>query len=547
MTKKDVSNPFEALFINATVGILVVNAKGEICMINDFGAAMMGYKKEELTGQQLEILIPHRFREKHKVNHQNFYKKPVKRAMGRGPNFVALRKNKKEIPVDISLGTYKDQNQDFAIAIITDISEKKKKEEALNKLTAELEKKVERRTHKLSETVKKLKKTIENINEKDKALQETNRFLEGLLLHAPSIIIVTDAHGKIRIFNQCAERMLGYSAREIINKKNISQFHCKEETEKKATQLSHQMKERVEPGLESLIAAAKKNITRETEWTYIRKDKSRFPVSLTVSAILDENNQISGYLWIAIDITERKKVMDEMSNALDKERQLGELKTRFVSVASHEFRTPLSTILSSVYLLSKYTTTEEQPKRDKHIQRIDGSIKELNDLLNDFLSLGKIEEGKIQVRWSQFDIAHEILESIEELKTQLKPGQHFTFSHKGPNTVLLDPSLLKHILLNLLSNAIKFSPENSSIAITSSYSGNQLGLVIKDQGIGIPRNEQAHIFERFFRASNADNIKGTGLGLHIVLKYTELLNGSIRYKSDTGKGTEFILSFKTSS
>lgn len=243
-------------------------------------------------------------------------------------------------------------------------------------------------------------------------------------------------------------------------------------------------------------------------------------------------------------IQETEEKDRELMAALSKEKELGELKSRFVSVASHEFRTPLSTVLSSVYLLQKYTNTEDQPKRDKHIQRIISSVNLLTDILNDFLNVGKIEEGKIQARFSLFDIEKNMTETMVEMQHICKKGQQIKYVHEGDTKVELDPGMFKHISLNLLTNAIKFSPESSEINIRTSVTADDIELKISDSGIGISKEDQEHLFERFFRAANAINIQGTGLGLHIVAKYAELMNGTISCKSETDKGTEFTVSFQ---
>ncbi|KAA5536186.1 PAS domain S-box protein [Taibaiella lutea] len=229
--------------------------------------------------------------------------------------------------------------------------------------------------------------------------------------------------------------------------------------------------------------------------------------------------------------------------ALEKEKELGELKSRFVSMASHEFRTPLSTVLSSAYLISKYTETEDNFKREKHIERIVSSVNMLTDILNDFLSVGKIEEGKIQVRYATFDLPEYIESIIQEVTGLFKKEQQIKYRHNGPAVTILDQSLLKHIIMNLLSNAVKFSADNALININSERNDEILTLTIKDDGLGISKDDQQHLFERFFRGANVVNIQGTGLGLHIVAKYAELMNGNISCKSAINEGTTFILTF----
>lgn len=234
----------------------------------------------------------------------------------------------------------------------------------------------------------------------------------------------------------------------------------------------------------------------------------------------------------------------ELRKALQKEKDLNELKSRFVSMASHEFRTPLSTVLSSSYLISRYTATEEQPQREKHIQRIVSSVNLLTDILNDFLSVGKIEEGRIMVRPATVNVETIIGSTIQELFELNKKNQRISYTHAGEPEALLDPALLKHIILNLLSNAIKFSPEGRAISVASEREGERLVIRVADEGRGISADDQAHLFERFFRGNNVSDIQGTGLGLHIVAKYTELMNGTIECRSELDKGTEFILTFQ---
>lgn len=233
---------------------------------------------------------------------------------------------------------------------------------------------------------------------------------------------------------------------------------------------------------------------------------------------------------------------EELSEALDKERQLNEIKSRFVSMASHEFRTPLSTVLSSASLLSKYTKTEEQDKRLKHVEKIKGSVKHLNDLLEDFLSLGRLDEGKVATTMQSF-LLHEVVEeTVEEMKGLTKKDQQLTYQHNGADVVETDKKLIKNILINLIANAIKFSDEGSRILVKSSVKNEVAKVEVADEGIGISAEDQGHLFSSFFRGKNAMNIQGTGLGLHIVKRYVELIAGEISLQSELGKGTTITVS-----
>lgn len=243
-------------------------------------------------------------------------------------------------------------------------------------------------------------------------------------------------------------------------------------------------------------------------------------------------------------LEELEKTKEDIRDALEKEKHLNELKSRFVTMASHEFRTPLSTILSSVQLISKYNNDETADKRNKHITRIKSAVYNLTEILNDFLSLGKLEEGAIFANPSEFNAPELIEDLVQEMKLVAKTGQNIIYQHKGrEKLVTLDKKFFTNILINLTSNALKFSPEGKNIDISSSIENFGIELKIKDYGIGIPDEDKAHLFDRFFRASNATNIQGTGLGLNIVSKYVELMNGTIQCKSKLNEGTTFTILF----
>ena len=236
-----------------------------------------------------------------------------------------------------------------------------------------------------------------------------------------------------------------------------------------------------------------------------------------------------------------EKSREELSTALEKEKELNELKSRFVSMASHEFRTPLATILSSVTLIAKYREQDDKENELRHIERVKSAISHMTEILNDMLSISKLEEGKISAFLEKFDIIDFVEQVVLELQAVTKKGQHIVYSHDGHRMVYLDKKILRNIFFNLISNAIKFSPENEIIDVTTHISGIQIRLTVKDHGIGITDEDKEHLFERFFRGHNATNIQGTGLGLNIVAKYLEILNGDITFESKVGDGTTFII------
>jgi PAS domain S-box-containing protein len=243
------------------------------------------------------------------------------------------------------------------------------------------------------------------------------------------------------------------------------------------------------------------------------------------------------------EVIERKKAEEEARKSLEKERELNELKSKFVSIASHEFRTPLSTVMSSAALIQQYKDKKDFEKQDKHILRIKSSVNHLTQILNDFLSLGKLEEGKIDVTFEDIDVEHFLGEISEEVSSFLKEGQKLRVT-RGPgiDQIKTDPRILRNIMFNLISNASKYSDVNKAIDISCEKKDSRILFKIKDEGIGIPKEDQKHLFDRFYRASNAGNVQGTGLGLNIVRRYVELIGGEISFTSEYEKGTTFLIS-----
>jgi len=239
-------------------------------------------------------------------------------------------------------------------------------------------------------------------------------------------------------------------------------------------------------------------------------------------------------------LEDRKKAEKEILQSLEKEKDLNELKSRFVSMASHEFRTPLTTVLSSANLIAKYTQEDQQTSREKHIERIKKSVQNLTTILNDFLSIEKLESGAQKVEQEQINIDQIISEVVEEMSLNLKNEQKINFVSYSLS-ITSDPHILKNILINLISNASKYSKEGDTIEINIIENLNEIDIQIIDHGVGIPEQEQKNMFQRFFRAGNVTNIQGTGLGLNIVKKNADLLGGKISFTSVENQGSTFTL------
>jgi PAS domain S-box-containing protein len=242
------------------------------------------------------------------------------------------------------------------------------------------------------------------------------------------------------------------------------------------------------------------------------------------------------------EIEKRVKAESKLKRALKKEKELNELKTKFLSLVSHEFKTPLSGILNASVLIGKYTTSEVQDKRDKHLLTIKNKVYYLNGILNDFLSIERLESGKVKYKLTNFKLSKVVNEVVYNANMLLKSGQRINYPLNIDDlTIYQDEKIIELVLSNLLNNAIKYSPENTTIDFKIKLKSNQYIFEIQDQGIGIPFEDQKHIFERYFRAENALTNEGTGIGLNIVKGHLESLGGSIEFISVKDRGTTFTV------
>ncbi|MCO6476833.1 MAG: PAS domain S-box protein [Phaeodactylibacter sp.] len=404
----------EAVINTAVDGIILINEQGIMQMANQAASELFGYAKEEMKGQNVNMLMPAPHAKQHDGYISNYLSTGIGKIIGVGREVEGLRKDGSRFPFKLGVSRVELEGKVLFAGVIHDLTEQKRAEARILHLNKELEQKVEERTEKLTEVVNKL--------------LQSNIKLE----------------------------------REI--------------KERKAAE-----------------AALRQN-------------------------------------------------QEELRRSLEKEKELSELKSRFVSMASHEFRTPLTTIASSSELLSLYTKSEQQEKRDKHLRRIKSAVTNLTGILGDFLSLSKLEEGKIQINPVYFTLEELGREVVEEMHSLLRPGQKIKADFPdGKPEIFLDKKILKNIFINLLSNAIKYSGDGSAVYFGLKQEGQHIGATIRDEGIGIPEEDQKHLFTRFFRAANSVNIQGTGLGLNIVKRYIDLLGGKIWFESREGEGTSFFV------
>ncbi len=266
----------------------------------------------------------------------------------------------------------------------------------------------------------------------------------------------------------------------------------------------------------------------------IKVRTKKLDVSISKLKILNLN--------LELEIKKRKEAEERIKTALQKEKELNELKTKFLSLVSHEFKTPLSGILTSVVLAGKYKLEEQQEKREKHFNTIKNKVHYLDNILNDFLSIERLESGKVHYKFTSFNLSNLINEVVYNANVTLKSGQEIDYPKNMENIILYqDEKILELVLSNLLNNAIKYSPEDSLITLDACIEDEKIIFEIKDEGIGIPEKDQKHIFERYFRAENALLNQGTGIGLNIAKVHLENLGGTIKFITREPKGTTFLV------
>lgn len=503
MTNSDLvfdSNHFyKPLFDSAAEGILLSNKAGEILLVNPKAESLFGYETGELIGHNINTLIPKEHRKNHEGYIKGYFKKPDARSMGSGMKLFGKCKNGELIPIEIGLNYFDSKGEKYAIALITNISERLKTEEKIKELNETLEQKVKIRTEELKESQKRYQLISRNFP--DGTINVLDRNLNYLFVEGKELY------------------KMGVTSDVLMGSNYIERL----------------------PKTTAKIVQEKLNSTFKGDSTSIEIHLNNNYYKIDAVPLDVKNAHIETILVIEKNITDKKKIEQEMQQSLEKERELNSLKSRFVSMASHEFRTPLTTILSSNTLLEKYSKTEDQEKRLRHIKKIKTSVHQLNDILNDFLSLDKIEEGIIEVQIDHFNIKEKCLDVIDNLEGVLKNGQSINFTLAGDPIISSDKNIIRIILMNLLSNASKYSHDHQEIDLKINTNENVLEITVTDNGIGIPLEEQTHLFERFYRAKNVTNIEGTGLGLNITQKFISLLSGSISFESIPTSHTTFTV------
>lgn len=402
---------------------------------------------------------------------------------------------------------------------------------------------------------------------------ETNHELFNVLFEAASEgIIVVDENQIIVATNLAAAQMFGYEKEELLN----SPLNILIPTKYRSAHpkhfegfLSHTEKRQMGHGRDLYgIKKSGEQFPVEAGLNPFKLDGKTFVMSLVIDIsirnetqrqIKELNSELEGKIKIRtkeleesvaklqhlnlnleLEVKKRKEAENRIKTALQKEKELNELKTKFLSLVSHEFKTPLSGILTSVVLAGKYKLEDQQDKREKHFNTIKSKVHYLDNILNDFLSIERLESGKVNYKFTSFNLSKLVNEVIYNANVTLKSGQEIDYPQNMEDIILRqDEKILELVLSNLLNNAIKYSPEESLITFDIKLDANKINFIIKDEGMGIPEKDQKHIFERYFRAENALLNQGTGIGLNIAKVHLENLGGKIQFTSIENEGTTF--------
>jgi PAS domain S-box-containing protein len=377
---------------------------------------------------------------------------------------------------------------------------------------------------------------------RQEALLKTGALQNAILNSANFSIIATDEKGIIQLFNIGAERMLGYLAAEVVNKINPSDIHDPQEVMARARALSLELATPITPGFEALAFKASRGIEDSYELTYIRKDGSRFPAIVSITALRDDYDGIIGYLLIGADNSVRKQVEAELINAKAAAEKANLAKSDFLSSMSHELRSPLNAILGFAQLMESGTPLPT-PAQKASIDQILQAGWYLLELINEILDLALIESGKLSLSQEPMSLVDVMLECQAMIEPQAqKSGIRVSFPQfDGPYFVKADRTRVKQVLINLLSNAIKYNRARGTVEVTCSAStANRIRISVRDTGEGLPPEKLAQLFQPFNRlGQEASAEEGTGIGLVVSKRLVELMRGEIGVESTVGVGSVF--------
>ena len=374
------------------------------------------------------------------------------------------------------------------------------------------------------------------------SLLKTGALQNAILTSAKFSIIATDEKGIIQLFNVGAERMLGYAATEVVNKINPSDIHDPQEVQARALSLSLELGTPITPGFEALAFKASRGIADSYDLTYIRKDGSRFPAVVSITALRDDYDAIIGYLLIGADNSERKRAELELKGAMSAAEKANLAKSDFLSSMSHELRSPLNAILGFAQLMESDVLPQSVSQKENTEQILQAGWY-LLDLINEILDLALIDSGKMLLSKEPMSLGDVMLECQSMIEPQArKYGITMSFCRfDKPCFILADRTRVKQILINLLSNAIKYNQPGGGVIVDyAEVSAERVRISVKDTGSGMSPEQLAQLFQPFNRlGQETSGEEGTGIGLVMTKRLVELMGGTIGVESTVGKGSLF--------
>ncbi len=481
---RDSEEKFRLLVQAAPIAIVITDQTGLITLINIQAEILFGYNGIELLGQPVEMLLPDNLRSGHIQHRATYMKAPRMRRMGETLEMFAKRKDGSQFPIEVELSYVDTQAGLLVITFIADVTERKERERQL-------------------------------------------RYHASLQENVTDAVIATDLSFRIQSWNRAAEHIYGWTQEEALGK------HV---TELLKTQMpSGLLPDRVENDF--LEAGHWSDEVKQHH-----RDGSLIYILSSVVLFRDDNHRPIGVVAVNHDITNRKKAEEALHQALVQERELVELKSRFLAMSSHEFRTPLATILTLTETLTAYRHKLPDEQIQQRLVKIKEQVGYLKDIMEDVLLLGRMQARRVEFTPVLLDFEALCKSILEEFQSH--PATHHQLIYRSQNhldDIRVDKKLIRQAISNLVSNAIKYSPQGQTVTVTVELQDDQLLLAVQDEGMGIPEADLKHLFEPFHRAVNVGTISGTGLGLVIAKEAVDLHGGTVAVESQIGVGTTIRL------
>ncbi len=480
----DATQRMQALIASANDAVITIDERSGIIDWNAAAERMFGWSRPEALGRTLtELIVPPAFRQHHQEGIERFLRDGTAQIFNRRVETLALRRSGEEFHAELSIWPVRTGDRHTFSSFIRDISRRKAAEKAL------------------ADSEAKYRKVVENVN-------------EGILVTAA---------GRILYANPRALALTGLDDETAKSRPFIEFIHPDDRERVLGNHLRRLKGEPVENHYQFRVL----HRNGEARW-------------LEISAVVFEWQDSPATLNFLTDVTERRQIEQDMRAALARERELSELKSRFVAVASHEFRTPLAAILSSIELLDDYGPRLPEGERKEIVGLIKDAVSRMNKMVEQVLLTSRLEAGSFSFEPKPRSVPELLVQVATEMDQAHPQASRIAMRCEGVEQArLVDGKLLGHILVNLLGNALKYSPPDSAVTCTATAEGEQLHLSVADCGIGIPPADLPRLFESFHRGTNVGNIQGTGIGLHIVKECVELHRGSIEVSSEPGQGATF--------